>query len=84
MAYFAFEFSLSSTITSEKNLSKVSDDNFELPTEPFKVYKEPIAEALKPKPNKSRALTTSVKIIDNTDEGESVIVDQPVNPCDEL
>lgn len=84
MAYFAFEFSLSSTITSGNNLSKVTDDNFELPAEPFKVYIEPIVEAPKPKPNKSRVLTTSVNAIDDTAQGESVIVHQPVIPGDEL
>jgi protein TonB len=84
MAYVAFEFSINSSITSEKNLTKVTEDNFELPTQPFKVYKEPVVEVPKPKPNKPKTSTTSVNAIDNTAQGESVIENQPIDIGKEL
>jgi len=83
-AYFALEFSISSTITSENNLAKITDDNFELPTEPFKVYKETLVEAPKPKSDKTKTLTTFFNIINNDDYGESIIVNEPINLGKEL
>jgi protein TonB len=84
MVYFALEYSINSTNNPEINLAKVTEDNFELPAEPFKIYKEPVAENPKPKPNKSRALTISVNTIDNNAMGESIIDNQPSDRNKEL